>query len=174
MPPPSATQNVTYMRYILCSVKVVGQVLGAGRRSKARPTLERALERALAMANSTVKSPGQKVRGSQTGRPIMVLLDVLGQRWTLRVLWELGGTRATFRMLRIKCDDVSPTLLNKRLKHLRELGLVDLNEAGFGLTPTGKALTKKLVGLDAWANSWAQTLENTPHTNGPAGNATGI
>jgi DNA-binding HxlR family transcriptional regulator len=105
------------------------------------------------------KTPGQSVRGSQTGRPIMVLLDVLGQRWTLRVLWELGETRANFRVLRLKCDDVSPTLLNKRLKQLRELGLIDLDAAGFGLTKQGKALTKQLIGLDVWANTWAKGLK---------------
>ena len=31
----------------------------------------------------------RRVRGSTTGRPIMVLLDLLGRRWTLRILWEL-------------------------------------------------------------------------------------
>jgi DNA-binding HxlR family transcriptional regulator len=110
------------------------------------------------MASSTAKNPGQKVRGSQTGRPIMVLLDVLGQRWTLRVLWELGQTRANFRVLRLKCDDVSPTLLNKRLKQLREMGLVDLDEWGFCLTAQGKALAKKLAMLDVWATGWAKDL----------------
>jgi DNA-binding HxlR family transcriptional regulator len=105
--------------------------------------------------NVTPKSVGQKVRGSHTGRPIMVLLDVLGQRWTLRVLWELGQTRASFRTLRLKCDDVSPTLLNKRLKQLRELGLLDLDEQGYGLTTLGKELTAQLIGLDGWANKWA-------------------
>jgi DNA-binding HxlR family transcriptional regulator len=109
-------------------------------------------------AKSTTKTPGQSVRGSNTGRPIMVLLDVLGQRWTLRLLWELGDTRANFRVLRLKCDDVSPTLLNKRLKQLRELGLVDLDNWGYGLTLKGKELTQKLVGLDVWANEWAKSL----------------
>ena len=33
--------------------------------------------------------PGKPVRGSKTGRPIMALLDLLGRRWALRVLWEL-------------------------------------------------------------------------------------
>jgi DNA-binding HxlR family transcriptional regulator len=108
---------------------------------------------------SVPKTPGTKVRGSQTGRPIMVLLDVLGQRWTLRVLWELGDTRATFRALRLKCDDVSPTLLNKRLKQLRELGLVDLDDAGYGLTGQGRELASQLVGLDVWATSWAKKVK---------------
>jgi DNA-binding HxlR family transcriptional regulator len=101
------------------------------------------------------KLPGQSVRGSKTGRPIMVLLDVLGQRWTLRILWELNDGRANFRVLRLKCDQVSPTLLNTRLKELRLLGLVDLNEWGFGLTDDGRALCKQLATLDHWANDWA-------------------
>ncbi len=108
-----------------------------------------------------MKSPGKKVRGSQTGRPIMVLLNILGQRWTLRILWELRDTRANFRVLRLKCDDVSPTLLNKRLKHLRDLGLVDLNEWGFGLTEDGKALARQFIQLDNWANVWVKAGANT-------------
>lgn len=109
-------------------------------------------------AKTPTKKPGQRVRGSQTGRPIMVLLDVLGQRWTLRILWELGDTRANFRVLRLKCDNVSPTLLNRRLKQLRDLGLVDLDDWGFGLTPQGKELAGQLAGLDVWASQWAKVL----------------
>lgn len=104
------------------------------------------------------KSPGNKVRGSTSGRPIMVLLDILGQRWTLRILWELGQARVNFRFLRLKCDDVSPTVLNKRLKDLRQMGLVDLDACGFGLTDQGKALAAQLVGLDVWASEWAKGL----------------
>lgn len=105
------------------------------------------------------KLPGAPVRGSQTGRPIMVLLDVLGQRWTLRLLWELSHDPATFRALRSRCDDVSPTVLNQRLKELRGLGLVDLGENGYELTSMGMALAAKFASLDAWANQWAQILE---------------
>ena len=41
----------------------------------------------------------------------MALLDLLGRRWTLRVLWELRARTATFRELRELCDDVSPTVI---------------------------------------------------------------
>lgn len=105
------------------------------------------------------KRPGQSVRGSQSGRPIMVLLDILGQRWTLRVLWELNqGGPATFRDLRSKCEEVSPTLLNTRLKALRDLGLVATTPSGYTLTDHGQSLSRKLAPLDAWANSWAEML----------------
>ena len=34
----------------------------------------------------------KRVRGSRTGRPIMVLLDLLGRRWALRIVAQLGST----------------------------------------------------------------------------------
>ena len=66
---------------------------------------------------------GRRVRGSRTGRPVMVLLDLLGRRWTLRILWELREGALTSRALRTACDEASPTVLNERLKELREAGL---------------------------------------------------
>ena len=42
----------------------------------------------------TTPKPGRRVRGSATGRPIMALLDLLGRRMTLRILWELRETAA--------------------------------------------------------------------------------
>lgn len=54
----------------------------------------------------------------------MALLDLLGRRWTLRVLWELRAEPATFRELRDRCGGLSPTVLNVRLKELREAGIV--------------------------------------------------
>ncbi len=89
----------------------------------------------------------------------MALLDQLGQRWTLRVLWELRDSRMTFRELRERCDEVSPTVLNKRLKDLRELQLVDHDEGGYGLTSLGIELGGQLSGLDNWAKRWAKAIE---------------
>ncbi len=86
----------------------------------------------------------------------MALLDALGRRWSLRVLWELRAGRLSFRALQAACDGVSPTVLNQRLKELRALGLVDLEEVGFGLTVEGRELGERLVELDVWANQWAR------------------
>ncbi len=102
------------------------------------------------------KRPRQKVRGSTSGRPLMLLLDVLGQRWTLRVLWELRDGRQSFRALRERCDAVSPTVLSQRLKQLRELGLIDLAGDGYGMTGDGAELGKMLAQLDIWAERWAE------------------
>jgi len=102
----------------------------------------------------------RKVRGSTTGRPVMVLLDLLGQRWTLRILWELDGGAETFRSLQARCGGVSPTVLNTRLKVLREAGLVESGPAGYRMTPEGRALGQHLVALDAWAQGWADRRAN--------------
>jgi DNA-binding HxlR family transcriptional regulator len=101
-------------------------------------------------------APGKPARGSRTGRPIMVLLDALGRRWALRILWELHGGEQTFRALQAACDGVSPSVLNQRLAELRELGLIDSGDAGYRLTGDGAALGALLIPIDAWAERWAR------------------
>jgi DNA-binding HxlR family transcriptional regulator len=99
------------------------------------------------------------VRGSTTGRPIMAALDLLGRRWMLRALWELRDSAATFRELRARCDDVSPTVLNQRLAELREAGIVAHEEgSGYALTPEGRALLEALAPLHHWASRWGRSL----------------
>lgn len=100
--------------------------------------------------------PGAPARGSRTGRPVMALLDLLGRRWGLRVLWELREAPATFRELRDRCDAVSPAVLNDRLRELRDAGIVELAGEGFCLTAHGGALVRALGPLNEWANAWAR------------------
>ena len=105
-----------------------------------------------------VPRAGSPVRGSRTGRPIMAALDLLGRRWTLRVLWELRDAPLTFRGLRARCDAMSPSVLNQRLAELREAGLVELDPAsGYRLAAGGRELLRALAPLQAWAARWART-----------------
>ena len=101
--------------------------------------------------------PGRRVRGSTSGRPIMAALDLLGRRWALRTLWELRESAATFRELRARCDEVSPTVLNQRLAELRDAGIVAHEEGrGYALTAEGRALLDALAPLHEWAARWAR------------------
>jgi DNA-binding HxlR family transcriptional regulator len=104
-----------------------------------------------------VKIPkvGQPVRGSTTGRPIMVALDLLGRRAALRILWELRGEPLTFRAL-LEAADTNPSLLNTRLKEMREAGLIDHEGQGYCLTEAGLALLKALRPLQDWAEKWCK------------------
>lgn len=96
------------------------------------------------------------MRGSRTGRPVMALLDLLGRRGTLRLLWELrDGHPQSFRLLRASADGMSPSVLNDRLKELREAALVELREGGYALTPQGTGLLRHLAPLNRWAEGWA-------------------
>ena len=88
----------------------------------------------------------------------MALLDVLGRRWALRVLWELRGAPRSFRALQEVCGGVSPSVLNSRLAELREVELVVLEDDGYVLTPQARALGELLLPLDAWAERWAASL----------------
>jgi len=97
----------------------------------------------------------RRVRGSRTGRPVMALLDLLGRRWTLRILWELREGALTSRALRAACDEASPTVLNERLKELREADFVDLGGAGgYALTPLGRELSAHVLPLHHFAERW--------------------
>jgi DNA-binding HxlR family transcriptional regulator len=97
------------------------------------------------------------VRGSHTGRPIMALLDLLGRRWALRIGWELrDGASLTFRELQERCDGMSPSVLNARLRELREAGIIERADGGYRLTAHGHALGEALGSLDTWAKRWAK------------------
>lgn len=96
---------------------------------------------------------GTAVRGSKTGRPIMVVLDLLGRRGALRVLWELRGEAMTFRALQAAAD-TNPSLLNTRLKELREAGLIEHAGSGYLLTESGRELHAALRPLSQWATLW--------------------
>lgn len=83
----------------------------------------------------------------------MSALDVLGQRWALRVIWELRSERClTFRALQEATGGVSPNVLNRRLAELRDANVI-CHDGGYKLTENGTALFSALGPLVAWAES---------------------
>jgi DNA-binding HxlR family transcriptional regulator len=100
----------------------------------------------------------KRVRGSRTGRPIMVLLDLLGRRWTLRIVWELRDEPKRFRELQ-DLTGASPTIINTRLAELREAKLVQLDEeAGYRLTTLGEELLRLFLPLQVWSEKWVKAI----------------
>jgi DNA-binding HxlR family transcriptional regulator len=100
----------------------------------------------------------KRVRGSRTGRPIMVLLDLLGRRWVLRIVWELREKPRRFRELQ-DAIGASPTIVNSRLAELREVKLVELDaDTGYRLTALGKELLRLFLPLHLWADKWAKAI----------------
>lgn len=110
----------------------------------------------------TIRKKGIKKKSSAR-RPIMELLDLLGQRWVLRILWEMRTDEPlTFRELQSQCEAVSPTILNSRLKELRENGFVSLRDGGgFELTKFGNDLVSSLISLNEIANRMKKHLDRS-------------
>lgn len=111
------------------------------------------------MAKARIPKPGKPVRGSTTGKPIMALIDLMGRRWVLRILWELRGDALTFRALQRACGDISPSVLNERLADLRVAALIEMADDGYALTPLGRELLTEFSALTHWAEKWAATLK---------------
>ena len=89
----------------------------------------------------------------------MALLDLLGRRMSLRVLWELAhaGRPLTFRELQAVAE-TNPNLLNTRLKELRTAAIVVHQTGGYGLSEEGMALVRLIMPLDEWAVAWGARL----------------
>ena len=91
----------------------------------------------------------------------MVALDLLGRRWTLRVLWELRDGPLGFRELQARCDQMSSSVLRTRLVELVRAGLVEQRGA-YALTPIGAELRDAIAPLTRWAEHWQRGVAAPP------------
>ncbi|RSN28838.1 transcriptional regulator [Amycolatopsis sp. WAC 04169] len=110
------------------------------------------------MPDQPIPRPGRPVRGSETGRPLMAALDLLGRRWTLRVIWELREGEVGFRELRRRCEHMSSSVLATRLGELTEARIVETGGEGYRLTPLGGRLLDALHPLEKWGLAWEKAL----------------
>jgi DNA-binding HxlR family transcriptional regulator len=98
------------------------------------------------------------------GAALLALFDVLGKRWTLRIIWALRGEAMTYRPLAAAIPDMSTAMLTQRLRELRAAGLVEHEHgAGYRLTPLGRDLLAHLAPLGEWAERVAFGSEAAPH-----------
>jgi len=84
----------------------------------------------------------------------MALLDLLGRRWALRILWELREGPVQFRALQARCDRMSSSVLTQRLAELGAAGIVAGAPDGYGLTAEGEELLAAFAPLHDWAERW--------------------
>ena len=85
----------------------------------------------------------------------MALLDLLGRRAALRILWELRADALNFRTL-VDAAETNPGVLNTRLRELRDAGVVETADDGYRLSREGRSLLEELAPLDRWAKRWAR------------------
>jgi len=90
---------------------------------------------------------------------MLALLDLLGRRWALRILWELRVRPANFQALQIRCDSMSTSVLAQRLGELSDAKLVEKNPAReYKLSEHGAQLLARLDGMDQWTQEWARVM----------------
>ena len=86
--------------------------------------------------------------------PLAELFDLVGRRWTLRILWELHGRTLSFNDLRRAVGGMSQSVLVTRLTELFGGGLVADVPGGYRLTDQGDALVQLLQPVAPWAVQW--------------------
>lgn len=84
-------------------------------------------------------------------RAIESVLELLGRRWSLRLVWELRRSTLSFSELRERTG-ISPSVLSARLRELGEAGVVE-PAAGrrYRLSGRGRELARLLYDLNRWA-----------------------
>jgi DNA-binding HxlR family transcriptional regulator len=101
--------------------------------------------------------PASRPRGPRNARPIMALLDLMGRRWTMRIVWELREPALGFRELQARCDGMSPSVLTQRLGDLEAARIAARDAAGaWMLTPLGRELLRRFLPVIEWAEAWAK------------------
>lgn len=105
-----------------------------------------------------IPHPGTKVRGSNSGSPINAIFDLLGRRWAMGIVWNLEKGAKTFRELQEACGGISPSILNSRIKDLKDADILERSLEGYQLTARGKTLREILVPFGKWSAIWADEV----------------
>jgi DNA-binding HxlR family transcriptional regulator len=101
-----------------------------------------------------------------TPEPLAAVVEVLARRGVLTVVTVLTRGPASYRALE-RHAEVSGSVLQQRLRDLRQLGVVEVSESGdYRLSAEGRKLLGVLDRLDAWARDWAT---RTPRSLRPRG-----
>ncbi|MEV0335073.1 helix-turn-helix domain-containing protein [Nocardia sp. NPDC050717] len=90
---------------------------------------------------------------------ILDAIDLLGQRWMLRVIWELEPGALGFLDLRRRMGNCSSSMLSDRLQQLQSAGLIRKNgpRGAYELTTEGALLAEALQPLWDWSEQWTPT-----------------
>lgn len=89
-------------------------------------------------------------------------LNVLGQKWVLRIIRVLGDRTQRFCELQDALGGANSATLSQRLKLLEDEDLIARREVSalppwveYSLTVKGSELRSAIVAIDRWAERWA-------------------
>ncbi|MCV0402278.1 MAG: helix-turn-helix transcriptional regulator [Chloroflexi bacterium] len=89
-------------------------------------------------------------------------LNVIGQKWVLRIIRSLGERTQRFCELQDALGGANSATLSQRLKLLEDEGIVERRAISevppwveYSLTSKGSDLRSVIGGIDRWAERWA-------------------
>ena len=89
-------------------------------------------------------------------------LNVLGQKWVLRIVRALGERTQRFCELQDALGGANSATLSQRLKLLEDEGMIERRAISavppwveYSLTDKGNDLDATITGIDRWAERWA-------------------
>jgi DNA-binding HxlR family transcriptional regulator len=86
-----------------------------------------------------------------TARPVENVLELLGRRWALRLVWELRRSTLAFSELRQRTG-ISPSVLSARLGELVRAGVIERDTGRrYRLSGNGRELARILYEMNRWA-----------------------
>lgn len=89
-------------------------------------------------------------------------LNVLGQKWVMRIIRALGDRTQRFCELQDALGGANSATLSQRLKMLEDEHLIERRLISvvppwveYSLTPKGHELRDAIAGIDRWAERWS-------------------
>jgi DNA-binding HxlR family transcriptional regulator len=98
--------------------------------------------------------------GQNENCPIRDILDRIGDRWSLLVLWTLSDGVLRFTVLKRQIGDISQRMLAQTLRRLEQDGFISREvyptippRVEYALTDLGRSFLAQLEGLIEWADN---------------------
>jgi DNA-binding HxlR family transcriptional regulator len=121
------------------------------------------MDAGLQPSHSTTRSRAERRAAAQRAEcAATAALNVLGQKWVLRIIRALGEETQRFCELQDALGGANSATLSQRLKLLEDEGLIDRRTVStmppwveYSLTPKGADLGRAITGIDRWAERWA-------------------
>ncbi|MCA1570577.1 MAG: helix-turn-helix transcriptional regulator [Chloroflexi bacterium] len=114
-------------------------------------------------SHATIRSRAARRAEAQRGEcAATAALNVLGQKWVLRIVRALGERTQRFCELQDALGGANSATLSQRLKLLEDEGLIERHAISavppwveYSLTTKGNDLRGAIAGIDRWADRWA-------------------
>lgn len=111
----------------------------------------------------------ETVQNKRSGCPLVIALDVVGDKWSLVILRDLVKGKMRFGELCASEESIPTNILTSRLKMFEEHGIVDKRlyqtsprRYEYQLTPKGADLIPVMQSLARWGEKYGEDIVHPP------------